>query len=255
MSRKGTDSLSGAARSGVAVLNRRAHGPQQEGRQMRMIRRLVVRFAMHAARRKRPSGRGGQLRGGRRAASRGTVSAAAGAVSAAVVSFGTVPVGTTVSVGTVAAAASLTRLTSLGSDGAARLALTRRCCLAAATTRSLSGPWLATFSLGLLHVVIAFGARNALADQLLDRGNGFLVGRRNDRDRGAGASSAAGAADTMNVIVGMMRNVKIEDVAHLGNIEAAGGDVGGDQQGQLTLAELVQRSRAGRLVHVAVQGA
>ena len=41
----------------------------------------------------------------------------------------------------------------------------------------------------------------------------------------------------------------------VGNIEAAGGDVGGDQQRHLALAELLQRRGARRLIHVAVQGA
>ena len=96
---------------------------------------------------------------------------------------------------------------------------------------------------------------DALADQLLDGLDGLLVRRRHQRDRGAGASGAAGAADAVDVVVGVMGNVEIEDVAHRGNIEAAGGDVGGDEQRQLALAELVQRGEAGGLFHVAVQGA
>ena len=69
------------------------------------------------------------------------------------------------------------------------------------------------------------------------------------------AAGAAGAADAVDVIVGMMRHVEIEDVADGGNIEAAGGDVGSDQQRNLALAELIQRRGAGRLIHVAMQGA
>ena len=59
----------------------------------------------------------------------------------------------------------------------------------------------------------------------------------------------------MHVVVGMMRHVEIEDVADGGNVEAAGGDVGGDQQRNLALAELIQSCGACRLVHVAMQGA
>ena len=59
----------------------------------------------------------------------------------------------------------------------------------------------------------------------------------------------------MHVVVGMMRHVEIEDVADGGNVEAAGGDIGGDQQRDLALAELIQRRRARRLVHVTVQRA
>ena len=69
-----------------------------------------------------------------------------------------------------------------------------------------------------------------LADQLLDRGDRLAVGRRHDGDRGAGLAGAAGAADAVDVVVGVMRHVEIEDVADVRNVEAARGDVGGDQQ-------------------------
>ena len=59
----------------------------------------------------------------------------------------------------------------------------------------------------------------------------------------------------MHIVVGMMRHIEIVDVADDGNIEAAGGDVGGDQDRNLALAELIQRCGARRLIHVAVQGA
>ena len=59
----------------------------------------------------------------------------------------------------------------------------------------------------------------------------------------------------MHVVIGMMRHIEIEDVAHDRDIEAAGGDVGGDQQRNLALAELIQRRGARRLIHIAVQGA
>src|SRR6516162_5998439 len=67
---------------------------------------------------------------------------------------------------------------------------------------------------------VALGAGNILTYQLLDCG---------DRLRRSRTSRAAGAADAMNVIVGMMRDVKIEDVAYLRNIKAARCDVGSDQ--------------------------
>ena len=52
-----------------------------------------------------------------------------------------------------------------------------------------------------------------------------------------------------------MRHVEIENVADLGNVEAARGDVGGHQQRQLALAELIERGHARGLVHVAMQRA
>ena len=69
-----------------------------------------------------------------------------------------------------------------------------------------------------------------MTDQLFNRDDGFLIEGGKDRDCGAGASGASGAADGMDVVVGMMGNVEIEDMAGRGNVEAAGGDVGGDQQ-------------------------
>ena len=53
----------------------------------------------------------------------------------------------------------------------------------------------------------------------------------------------------------MMRHVEIEDVAGRGNVEAARGDVGGHQQRNFALAELIEGGGARRLLHVAVQGA
>src|SRR5262249_35090188 len=67
------------------------------------------------------------------------------------------------------------------------------------------------------------------------------------------ARARRAAADAMDVIVGMVRDVEVEDVADGGNVEAARGDVGGNQQRDFVLAELIQRGHARRLVHVAVQ--
>src|SRR5262245_45840209 len=88
---------------------------------------------------------------------------------------------------------------------------------------------------------------NGLPDQLLDGRDVSAVGGRDDGDGGAAASGAAGAADAMDVIVGVMRDVEVEDVADGGNVEAARGDVGGNQQRHFVLAELIERGRARRL--------
>src|SRR5665213_3896387 len=48
----------------------------------------------------------------------------------------------------------------------------------------------------------------------------------------------------MDIIVRVMRHVEIEDVADRGDIEAAGGDVGGDQQLGLAVPESVERGGA-----------
>ena len=85
---------------------------------------------------------------------------------------------------------------------------------------------------------------NALTDQLLDRGDALRV-RRGDHGNGSpGSSGAPGAADAMNVVVGMMRDVEIEDVTDRRNVEAARGDVGSHQQCHFVLAKLVERGSA-----------
>src|SRR5262249_17492774 len=94
---------------------------------------------------------------------------------------------------------------------------------------------------------------DGLSDQLLDRRDASAVGGRNDGDGGAAPSGASGAAGAMHVVVGVMRGVEVEDVADRGNVEAARGDVGGNQQRDFVLAELIERGHARRLVHVAVQ--
>ena len=74
-----------------------------------------------------------------------------------------------------------------------------------------------------------------------------------DGDRGAALAGAAGAADPVHIVVGVVRYVEIEHVADVRNIEPARRDVGGDQELDLALAEAVERRRPGRLLQVAMQ--
>ena len=98
---------------------------------------------------------------------------------------------------------------------------------------------------------VAFAGRLGFVPVQFD-GNefGFLLGEfdhlfvilqvvgRDDHEGLAGAPGAAGAADAVDIVVGeMVRNVEIEHVADIGDVEAAGGDVGGDQQLEVSLAE------------------
>ena len=84
------------------------------------------------------------------------------------------------------------------------------------------------------------------ADQALDRGDILPVGRRHEREGRAGAAGAAGAADAVDIVVGVVRHVVVEDVADVRDVEAARGDVGGDQQLQLAVAEALQRRMRAR---------
>src|SRR6202030_3806057 len=101
----------------------------------------------------------------------------------------------------------------------------------------------------------AFGHRNALSNQSFDRAHRFLIERGHNGNRGTGAAGPPGASDPVDIIVGVMGNIEIEDVADGGNIEATRGDVGGDQERNFAFAELIKRARARGLIHVAVQGA
>ena len=75
-------------------------------------------------------------------------------------------------------------------------------------------------------------------------------------DKRNGASAAArpaGAANAMHVVLHVVRQVIIENDLHVVDIDAARGDIGGDQKFQARLAELVHHPVAHGLGHVAVQ--
>jgi hypothetical protein len=55
------------------------------------------------------------------------------------------------------------------------------------------------------------------------------------------ASRAAGAADAVDIILGMLRHVVVDDVADVGDVDAARGDVGGDHDLVLAVAKTFQR--------------
>ena len=95
-------------------------------------------------------------------------------------------------------------------------------------------------------------ARDLVADELLDPADrfGILSGRQRDRD--ARHARAAGAADAMDVIVGLPRHVEIDDVADAFDVETAGRDVGGDEDRDLVILEAIELGDAIGLVHVAL---
>src|SRR5204863_8647313 len=72
--------------------------------------------------------------------------------------------------------------------------------------------------------------RDVLADQLLDRGDRLAVFGRRQGQRAAGSAGAPGAADAVDVILGVVWHVEIEDVAEALDIEAARRNVAGDEQ-------------------------
>ena len=57
-----------------------------------------------------------------------------------------------------------------------------------------------------------------------------LIGGGDDGDRDAAFAGAPGAANPMDIILGVGRHIEIEDMADVGNIETARRDVGADDQ-------------------------
>src|SRR5699024_10878376 len=96
-----------------------------------------------------------------------------------------------------------------------------------------------------------------------DRLGGSLLGGALDVRQGAalvradeghclpGASGAAGAADAVDVGLRFLRHIEVDDQADALHVEAAGGDVGGDEHLQRAVAETLDDLLALLLGHVA----
>src|SRR6185369_5187362 len=111
--------------------------------------------------------------------------------------------------------------------------------------------------LDLLHedVVVSPFARDLLADELLDRFEGQGARLIDQADRLAARAGARGAADPVHVVFGVLRQVPVDDVSHRLDVQPARGDVGGDQDGQAALLEVVEDLQPALLVDVAGEGA
>ena len=127
----------------------------------------------------------------------------------------------------------------------------------------MPAPMTWRFSGGLLHLLGLYRnlgrcrpvhPGNCLANQALDSTDGLAVDRRDNRDCRTASSSPARAADAMDIIIGVVWHVEIENVAHLRDVEAACGNVRGNEQFHFTAAKLVKGRHACGLVHVPVQG-
>ena len=88
--------------------------------------------------------------------------------------------------------------------------------------------------------------------QALDRGHQRTVFVADQRDGFAFGARAAGAADAVDVVLGDVRQVVVDDVRQRLDVEAARGDVGRDQHAQLVVLEALERAGACVLALVAV---
>ena len=77
--------------------------------------------------------------------------------------------------------------------------------------------------------------------------------RRDEEDRLAGASSAACAADTVDVGLGVVGYVEVDDVADAIDVESAGRHIGGDDDVELLVLQSLHRALAQSLAHVPVE--
>ena len=64
---------------------------------------------------------------------------------------------------------------------------------------------------------------------------------------------AAGAPDAVDVILGMLRHVVVDDVAHIRDVQPARGDVRGDEHFKFAVAKTLQRLLAFLLRAVGMQ--
>src|SRR5262249_35334038 len=82
--------------------------------------------------------------------------------------------------------------------------------------------------------------RDLAADQLLDRVEREDVVVAGQRDRRAFRPGASRAADPVDVVLGVLGQVVVDDVRDPLDVEAAGGDVGRDEDGEPPFLELLE---------------
>ena len=113
--------------------------------------------------------------------------------------------------------------------------------------------------LGQALVVHGVNARqvhvlNGLAGGLFDGTQQVLFARGHEEDRVARAACTAGAADAVDVGLGVVRDIEVDHVGHSLNVKATGRDVGGDQDVDLAIAKVLDGALALLLRDVTVDG-
>ena len=95
-------------------------------------------------------------------------------------------------------------------------------------------------------------ARHLVADQLFNFTKVVGLLGREQGIGDAGQPGASGAADTVDIVFGVVRHVEVDHMADARHVEAARGDVGRDQHGDGAGFKAVQFPDAVGLLHVAV---
>ena len=79
-----------------------------------------------------------------------------------------------------------------------------------------------------------------------------LAATGDQRNRAALFACTTGAPDAVNIVFAVLRNVVVDDVVHVADVDAARRNVGSNQNRQAGRFEAFHNARALRLVHVAV---
>jgi len=100
--------------------------------------------------------------------------------------------------------------------------------------------------------VFEFPSRDFLIDENFDgfRVVEFVGGQ--DRERVTLCAGATGSADAVDVVFGIFRDAVVDDVGNAGNVDSAGGDVGGDEDFEITVFETGERFHPIDLIDVRV---
>ena len=91
-----------------------------------------------------------------------------------------------------------------------------------------------------------------MSDELFDPVYRFAIGTGGERNGDALHAGAAGAADAMDIIVRLPRDVEVDHVADAFDVEPARGDVRSDKDVDVVVLEAVEFGDAVGLVHVAL---
>src|SRR4051812_1098277 len=151
------------------------------------------------------------------------------------------------------------RMPFVGTATVTVASLTRPCALR--TLARAARPTLSLLLRGRARIAAAgVGAailtRQRHFDQPLDVAEiAELLAACDQRDRGALGTRARGAADAMHIGLRHVGQVEIDDVGDAVDIDAAGGDIGGDQRADFAGAEQSERPFAMVLRLVTVDGA
>jgi hypothetical protein len=92
--------------------------------------------------------------------------------------------------------------------------------------------------------------RNLAADVGLDVGQADGIFLAAEADRVAFGSSPRGAPDAVHVVGGILRQIEVEYMTDVGNVQATRGNVGRDQHREIAVVEIAQEGEAFLLRHI-----